>query len=99
MDFLNNLELLLKKNNMKKSELAKKIGISQPTINAWYTKGYENVSLTTLIKISKLFKISLEELINGEIKTIYFSSDEYSLEELDAIINFSTFLKSTRKGK
>lgn len=99
MNFLNNLEKLLQLNNMKKSDLARKIGISQPTINAWYTKGYENVSLSTLIKISKLFEISLEELINGDLKTISFSTDEYSFEELDAIVNFSTFLKSTRKGK
>lgn len=99
MQFLKNLERLLQLNDMKKSDLAKKVGISQPTINAWYTKGYENVSLSTLIKISKLFNISLEELINGEIKTISFSSEEYSFEELDAIVNFSVFLKSTRKDK
>ena len=97
--FLKNLERLLQINNMKKSDLAKSIGISQPTINAWYTKGYENVSLSTLVKISKLFNVSLEELINGEIKTISFSSEEYSFQELDAIVNFSIFLKSTRKDK
>lgn len=97
MDFLNNLEKLLKRNNMKKSELAKRIGISQPTINAWYTKGYENVSLSTLIKISKLFKISLEELLNGDLENICFSSDEYSHEELNAIVDFSKFLKNIRK--
>lgn len=97
MRFLENLEHLLKINNMKKSDLAKHIGITQPTINAWYTKGYDNVSLSTLVKISKFFNIPLEELINGELKTIYFSSDEYSFEELNVIINFSKFLKTTRK--
>lgn len=97
MNFLENLEHLLKYNNMKKSDLAKSIGITQPTINAWYSKGYENVSLSTLIKISKLFNISLEELVNGEIKTIYFSTDDYTCEELKVIVNFSNFLKTTRK--
>lgn len=63
MRFLENLEHLLKINNMKKSDLAKHIGITQPTINAWYTKGYDNVSLSTLVKISKFFNIPLEELI------------------------------------
>ena len=81
MKFLNNLEKLLKENNMKKSDLARIIGISQPTINAWYTKGYENVSLSTLMKISKLFKITLEELLNGDLENVSFSSDEYSHEE------------------
>lgn len=97
MRFLENLEYLLKINNIKKSDLAKHIGITQPTINAWYTKGYDNVSLSTLVKISKFFHIPLEELINGELKTIYFSADEYSYEELNVIINFSRFLKTTRK--
>lgn len=97
MKFLENLEQLLKMNNMKKSELAKQIGITQPTINAWYTKGYENVSLSTLLKISKLFNITLEELINGNINTIYFSADEYTNEELNIIINFGEFLKTSRK--
>jgi len=77
MRFLENLEYLLEINKIKKSDLAKHIGITQPTINAWYTKGYDNVSLTTLMKISKFFHIPLEELINGELKTIYFSADEY----------------------
>ena len=51
MKFLENLEYLLEQNKMKKSDLAKLIGITQPTINAWYTKGYDNVSLSTLFKI------------------------------------------------
>lgn len=97
MKFLNNLEKLLKENNMKKSDLARIIGISQPTINAWYTKGYENVSLSTLMKISKLFKITLEELLNGDLENVSFSSDEYSHEELKAIVDFSKFLKKIRK--
>lgn len=97
MKFLENLEHLLKVNNMKKSDLAKAIGITQPTINAWYTKGYDNVSLSTLVKISRLFNITLEDLINGEVNIIQFSTEEYTNEELNVIINFSKFLKTTRK--
>lgn len=99
MKFLENLEYLLEQNKMKKSDLAKLIGITQPTINAWYTKGYDNVSLSTLFKISRIFNVTLEELVNGEVKTIYFSADEYTDEELNVIVNFSKFLKTSRKDK
>lgn len=97
MKFLENLEYLLEINKMKKSDLAKHIGITQPTINAWYTKGYDNVSLSTLVKISRLFNITLEDLINGEVNIIQFSTEEYTHEELNVIINFSKFLKTSRK--
>lgn len=97
MRFLENLELLLKKYDMKKSDLAKKIGIAQPTINAWYTKGYENVSLNTLRKISNLFHITLDELIYGDMEVIVLNVEEFSKEELNVILNLTEFIKSTRK--
>lgn len=97
MRFLENLEFLLKKYDMKKSDLAKKIGITQPTINAWYTKGYENVSLNTLRKISNLFHISLDELIYGDMEVITLNIEEFSKEELNVILNLTEFIKSTRK--
>lgn len=97
MRFLENLEFLLKKYDMKKSDLAKKIGITQPTINAWYSKGYDNVSLNTLRKISNLFHISLDELIYGNMEVIVLNVEEFSKEELNVIINLTEFIKSTRK--
>ncbi len=97
MRFLENLEFLLKKYDMKKSDLAKKIGITQPTINAWYSKGYENVSLNTLRKISNLFHITLDELIYGDMEVIILNVEEFSKEELNVIINLTEFIKSTRK--
>lgn len=97
MRFLENLEFLLKKYDMKKSDLAKKIGITQPTINAWYSKGYDNVSLNTLRKISNLFHISLDELIYGDMEVIVLNVEDFSKEELNVIINLTEFIKSTRK--
>lgn len=97
MRFLENLEFLLKKYDMKKSDLAKKIGITQPTINAWYSKGYDNVSLNTLRKISNLFHITLDELIYGDMEVITLNVEEFSKEELNVILNLTEFIKSTRK--
>ena len=97
MRFLENLEQLLDTHDMKKSELAKSIGITQPTITAWYSKGCDNVSLSILRKICNLFHITLDELIYGETKKISFYVDNYSTEELEVIRTVTQFIQSSRK--
>lgn len=97
MKFLENLEHLLDIHDMKKSELAKSIGITQPTITAWYSKGCDNVSLSILRKICNLFHITLDELIYGETKRISFYVDNYSTEELEVIRTVTQFIQSSRK--
>lgn len=97
MKFLQNLEKLLKIHNMKKSELAKVIGITQPTITAWYTKGYDNVSLSILRKICNFYHITLDELIYGDTETITVKVNEFTKEELKVLKTVSEFMKSSRK--
>ncbi len=97
MKFLQNLEHLLDLHDMKRSELAKSIGITQPTITAWYSKGCDNVSLSILRKICNLFQITLDELIYGETETISFSVKNYSTEELQVIRTVTQFIQSSRK--
>ena len=99
MHFLDNLNKLLSFYKMSKSDLARAVGISPSTINAWYNGKYENISLSILIKISKYFSVSLEELINGNLKTISFSQKDFSIAELHAIIKFSEFLKESRRER
>lgn len=94
--FLENLEKLLKIHNMKKSELAKIIGITQPTITAWYSKGYENVSLSTLRKISNVFQITLDELIYGDVETITVKVTEFTQDELKILRTMTEFIKSRK---
>lgn len=100
MKFLQNLENLLELHNMKRSELAKVIGITQPTITAWYSKGCENVSLSILRKICNLFHITLDELIYGEIKEemiVKFNLTNYSDEEIKVIKTVFNYIHSSRK--
>ena len=100
MKFLENLEHLLDLHGMKRSELAKSIGITQPTITAWYSKGCDNVSLSILRKICNLFHITLDELIYGKIDnriSISINTDMYSSEELQVIKTVTQFIQS-RKG-
>ena len=97
MKFLENLEHLLDLHDMNKSELAKSIGITQPTITAWYSKGCDNVSLSILRKICNLFHITLDELIYGKTEKITFNVTGYSPEELQVIRTVTHFIQSSRK--
>ena len=96
MNFLINLDYLLTVNKMTRSELARKIEIAPSTINAWYTKDYKGITLKNLIKLSKCFDVTIEDLVNGDIKSLSFTSDNYSDSELKAIKDFSEYLKRSR---
>lgn len=96
MNFLINLDYLLTVNKMSRSELARRIQIAPSTINAWYTKDYKGITLKNLVKLSNCFDVTLEDLVNGDIKALSFSSDNYSDSELKAIKDFSEYIKRTR---
>lgn len=97
MDFLTNLDLLLKSNDMKRADLARAINVAPSTINSWYARGSEKVNIKVLKDIAAFFNISLEVLINGDTLTsLYFSEYEYTKQELELIANFSKFLKESR---
>lgn len=98
MNFLYNLDTLLQMNKMTRSELARQIGIAPSTINAWYTKGCDGVGLKTIIKISHLFDVTIEDLVNGNSRSLYFSDKNYSESELDAIKHFTCYIKAQRQG-
>jgi DNA-binding Xre family transcriptional regulator len=99
MNFLINLDYLLTVNKMTRSELARKIEIAPSTINAWYTKDYKGITLKNLVKLSKCFDITIEDLVNGDIKSLSFTSDNYSDSELKAIKDFSEYLKRSRANE
>lgn len=100
VDFLTNLEVLLKNNNMNRSDLARAIEVAPSTINSWYARGSEKVSITILRKIALYFNVSLEVLINGDtITSLYFTEYEYTKEELELIANFGKFIKESRLNK
>lgn len=99
MNFLINLDYLLTVNKMTRSELARKIDIAPSTINAWYTKDYKGITLKNLVKLSKCFDITIEDLVNGDMRSLSFTSDNYSDSELKAIKDFSDYLKRSRDNE
>ena len=98
MNFLNNLDYLLKENKMSRSELARAINIAPSTVNSWFSKSCENISIGTLRAIASHFNVSLETLINDEsIFTVSFTESDYTIEELKLISDFGQLLKKQRQ--
>lgn len=60
MTFLEKLEKLMKEHNLNKSTLSKSCGIPYTTIDGWYKKGFEDLRLSTLKKLSSYFNTSLD---------------------------------------
>ena len=57
----------LKANNgMTSTELAKLVGVNKPSITKWETTG--QVSLENLCKLSTIFRVSVQELLEGKLR-------------------------------
>lgn len=99
MSFLENLERLMNTYNMNRSELARACDLSTSTVNSWWNRSCENISLQTLMKISKYFNCSIEELVHGEPTISYvYDTNTYTETELKMINSYATFLASTRNN-
>lgn len=96
MNLLDNLTELMKQKNINRTELARAIGVAPSTVNSWYNRSCENISLKTLLKLSKFFNRTIEELVHGNVKQITFSEFKFTQDELNAIVNFSEFLINNR---
>ena len=68
--FLENLTALMKERGINKSTLAKESGIPYTTIDGFYKKGCDNTKLSTLVRLSEYFGVSLDYLINGEVTNL-----------------------------
>lgn len=96
MKFLENLTKLMEQKNINRSELAREIDIAPSTVNSWYNRSFENISLKTLLKLSEFFNKTIEELVHGNTNVITFTEKRFTKAELNAIINFSEFLIDNR---
>lgn len=100
MDFLSNLEQLMESHNMNRSDVARACGLSTSAVHSWWKRSCENISLQTLLKLSKCFNCSIEDLVNKKREPKYvavYTSNEYSDQELQLIDLYANFLKSIRK--
>nr|DAP49262.1 MAG TPA: Cro/C1-type HTH DNA-binding domain protein [Caudoviricetes sp.] len=100
MSFTEKLDALMAEKGINKSVLSKESGIPYTTIAGFYTKGTDNVKLSTLKKLSSYFNCSIDFLADDEMPTTiaaHFDGTEYTEDELDEIRQFAEFVKNKRK--
>ena len=87
MKLTDKLRDLTKTKNMNRREFSEAVGIPYSTIDNWYKRGYENMSIATLKIICDFFGVTMESMAYDE-KEIEYRSDramEYSTAEADLI--------------
>ena len=77
MNLLKNLDYLLRVNNLTRAQLSRELNIAPSTINTWFSKGCENISLRFLIKISEYFGVSIDDLVRGRTMQSRFSTNKH----------------------
>lgn len=99
MSFTDKLDALMAEKGINKSILSKESGIPYTTIAGFYTKGTDNVKLSTLRKLSSYLGCSIDYLAdddNTDAPTTiaaHFEGDEYTEEQLNRIKEFAKFIK------
>lgn len=87
-----NLKILRKKYNFTQLDMAKKLNIARTTY-ATYEKGSNEPNIDTLLKISNIFSVSIDTLLN---KDYYDISSKFSTNDLE---NFNENLFNTNDLK
>lgn len=89
MNLLDKVDELMKENGIKnKKDLAEKSGIPYTTIMSLYNRSFENVTLSTLKKLTDFFDCSLDYLADDDKlleKSIKNENDLTSLNEFDGV--------------
>ena len=73
--FLEILTKLMVDRKINKRKLSIESGIPYTTIDSFYKIGYDNIKLSTLLKLANYFNVSLDYLINGD-ETILNSKEK-----------------------
>ena len=102
MSFTDKLDELMAEKGINKSILSKEADIPYTTIAGFYTKGTDNIKLSTLKKLSAYLGCTIDYLADdshGQPTTLaaHFDSEEYTEDELNEIRQFAEFVKGKRK--
>ena len=62
-----NLKRLRKKNNLTQENLANSLSVSRQAICMW-ERGKRMPKISMLTKVSKIFDVSLDQIVNGKLK-------------------------------
>lgn len=94
MKFLENLSDLLYANKMSRSDLARAINIAPSTVNSWFNRSCENISLKTLVDIANYFHTTLDELVNGKTQTKATGLTTKDIEQLKRLLTYYEEIES-----
>lgn len=72
MDFIKNLEKKMQEKNLNKSQLARGMGVAPSTVNSWFNRSAENITLKTLKKLAEYLDCSIDSLVYGDEKESNF---------------------------
>lgn len=76
---LKTLERLMQEKGINASQLSKGSGVPYSTIRNFWDRGYDNIGISTLKKISAYFGVTLDYLVFGEDtvkKDVFIPSEE-----------------------
>lgn len=76
VEIANRLQQLRKNNNLSQEELAEKIGVSRQAVSKW-ERAEASPDTENLILLSKLYHMSLDELVNTNSTPISLKKDDY----------------------
>ena len=86
MSFNEKLQMLRKKNNLSQEELANMLDVTRQSVSKWES-GITYPEMDKLLSLCKIFKCSLEELTNDDIKEIGLANKKK--------LNFDNFIDNT----
>lgn len=105
MQFLTNLDKLLKINHMSRTDLGREIGVSASTINSWFKRSTGGVTLDTLAAISKYFNVTIDALVNSEDiekdiipKTIESPFTNAEIEQIKRLLAYFEMINTLNGG-
>ncbi len=96
MSFTEKLDALMAEKGINKSILSKESGIPYTTIAGFYTKGTDNVKLSTLKKLSTYFDCSIDFLADEEVPSTmaaHLDGKDFTEEQWSRIKSFADFIK------
>ena len=67
MTLIEKIDYLLKKEGLNKRQLSIKADIPYTTIDGWYKRGYENMTLSTLKKLCRFLDVSRDSMTIDEL--------------------------------
>ena len=68
MKLIDKLDILMKEKEINKKELSRQAKIPYTTIVNFYEKGTDNVKLSTLLKLSRYFSVTLDYIADDDIE-------------------------------